>query len=336
MNTAAVLGDLSEIQRTIVVVCLSMVPFWIKRLLRSGAAKKSTTEDNRKDDANDDDDGDRFFSSEEEERSRDDDDDDDDDNNHRQRRRPSSSSSRETMRFKVTVPEQCSSGETVRIILADGTEANVTIPSDRTGGDSFFFELPTRTIRDPDGLLLRRRQQQQQQQPQKIPHQSNNRSSKRKQKKQQAGGNNAQDGAHPITEIATIPDRGGDDDGYDSIPTTHASLHLGDDSGHSGGGDDDGGGGGRSAAAKGSSSSSSLVGGILLEDFVLALAVGLLVGAAIVIGFLVGILHATEEIYAVHPIEKPKVDPRSSAAAAAAARTRIPRGNPSKTLPRAR
>ncbi len=42
------------------------------------------------------------------------------------------------------------------------------------------------------------------------------------------------------------------------------------------------------------------------QDFVLALTVGLLVGSAIVFGFLVGILHSTEAIYALHPIEKPK------------------------------
>jgi len=291
-----------------------MTPFWIKRLLQRGT--KKSTEDNRKDDADADaDDGDRSFS-------------EDPRDNHQQRH------PRETMRFKVTVPEQCSSGETVRIILSDGTEANVTIPSDRAGGDSFVFELPTQTIRDPDGLLRQRHQKTSKQQ---------SKSSKRKQKKQQA----AQDGAHPITEIATIPNRrggggGGDDDDDDSIPTTHASLHLGDESGHSGGrggDDDDDGGGGSAVTAKGSSSdplgaaTASLVGGIHLEDFVVALAVGLLVGAAIVIGFLVGILHATEEIYAVHPIERPKVDPR---AASAAARTRIPRGNPSKALPRPR
>jgi len=295
-----------------------MTPFWIKRLLQRGT--KKSTEDNRKDDADADaDDGDRSFSEEP--------------RDNYQQRHP-----RETMRFKVTVPEQCSSGETVRIILSDGTEANVTIPSDRAGGDSFVFELPTQTIRDPDGLLRQLRQKTSKQQSQ------SNKSSKRKQKKQQAaGGGNAQDGPHPITEIATIPDRGGGDDEYDedSIPTTHASLHLGDESGHSGGGgggdEDDGGGRESLMAAKGTSdplaSASSLVGGIYLEDFVLALAVGLLVGAAIVIGFLVGILHATEEIYAIHPIEKPKVDPRLSAAAAL---TRIPRGHPSKALPRPR
>lgn len=298
MNTA-VFGDLSEIQRTILVVCFSMVPFWIKRKLRG--TKKSTEDD-----------GDGDVSEEPR-----------DNNHHRQKK---------NMRFKVTVPEQCSSGETVRIILADGTEANVTIPSDRAGGDSFVFELPTETVRDPDGLLRQKKTNNKQQQSQSHSQSQSNKSSKRKQKKQQAGGGNAHDGAHPITEIATIPDRGGggDDDDDDSIPITHASLHLGDDSGHSGsgGGDDDG-------AAKGSSSSSSsLVGGIHHEDFVMALAVGLLVGAAIVIGFLVGILHATEEIYAVHPIEKPKVDPRKSAAKAA--QKRFPRGNPSKPLPRFR
>ena len=67
------------------------------------------------------------------------------------------------------------------------------------------------------------------------------------------------------------------------------------------------------------------------QDFGLALIVGLLVGSAIVFGFLLGILHATEAIYALHPIEKPKqqVNQQRQSQSGGA---KLPKSGPSATV----
>jgi len=226
------------------------------------------------------------------------------------------------MQFKVVVPEECSEGETFRVILADGTEANVTIPEGLSGGDTFVFEVPTNQMKNPGQLIrdFERHQKEQQQQKEEEQHQQQqqqqqqqpkslkqSKSSKRKQKKHQPNNPNA----HPITEIETITHHHHPNDVGDSggIPTTTASL-LFHEEGSGGDGNNPSGGpptkpGGEDPRAR-RPVGAALAGTIHFEDFLPALAVGLLVGSGIVVGFLAGILHATEAIYAVHPIEKPK------------------------------
>lgn len=56
------------------------------------------------------------------------------------------------MQFSVIIPDKCKTGETVRIHLEDGTEANVKVPSGLFSGDSFVFEIPMHQMQNPQKL----------------------------------------------------------------------------------------------------------------------------------------------------------------------------------------
>ena len=191
------------------------------------------------------------------------------------------------MQFRVVVPDRCEEGETLAIRISDGTNATVVVPSGigLVAGDSFVFEIPTDRLKHPASLLLKEQQQQQ-----------TTKRSKKQQKKQKNQQQQQQQQPIPIAEIDTRPQPHSDD----ARRTAIASLVLVDDS--------------SSGETEPSSSSSSrrnktsflereICNG---KDFLLALTVGLLVGSAIVFGFLLGILYSTEAIYTVHPIAKPK------------------------------
>ena len=202
------------------------------------------------------------------------------------------------MQFRVLIPDECEAGQIVRIHLQDGTEANVKIPNGlfQTGDNSFIFDLPTHQLQNPQKLYTSS---------------DSNRS----------------------TTTTTIPVGGGDDvtvapatqiangDNNSNLMTATASVivtnnnsHDGDDDNNNNNDDDDhnninNNNGSNTNRKKSSSSSSSLkyARRSFLEreindcqDFILALSVGLLVGSAIVIGFLFGILHVTS----LYPIDK--------------------------------
>jgi len=204
------------------------------------------------------------------------------------------------MQFRVVVPDECQEGETVRIHIADGTEANVTIPRGLVRGDSFVFELPTEQMKNPQAL-----QQQQQSK------QNNSKPSKKQQRKQK-------NASHPIAELDTRSQS------ENAIKSTTASLMVGTDSAHSSSGGSSSIGYNDTDNHPHNNTSLTISSSqqqhnedeprkgflekeiIDCQDFMLALAVGLLVGAAIVFGFMLGILHSTEAIYAIHPMEKPK------------------------------
>ena len=217
------------------------------------------------------------------------------------------------MQFRVVVPDECQEGETVRIHIADGTEANVTIPLGLVRGDSFVFEIPTEQMKNPQAF-------QQPNQPQSKQHSNTNvgKPSKKQQRKQKNAG-------HPIAESDTRSQS------ETAIKSTTASLIVGTDSVHSSSGGSSYNGAHhlhKNNTNNNNNTSPTIASqkqqqqqhhnedeprkGFLekeiidCQDFMLALAVGLLVGAAIVFGFMLGILHSTEAIYAIHPIEKPK------------------------------
>ena len=190
------------------------------------------------------------------------------------------------MQFRVLIPDDCEAGQIGRIHLQDGTEANVKIPNGlfQTGDNSFIFDLPTHQLQNPQKLST------------------------------------SSYGNRSTTTATTIPVGGGDnvtvvsDTQIDnsnlmtataSVIVTNNNSHDGDDDNNNNNDDDDhhhNNNGSNTSGNKSSSSSSSLeyARRSFLEreindcqDFILALSVGLLVGSAIVIGFLFGILHVT-------------------------------------------
>jgi hypothetical protein len=225
------------------------------------------------------------------------------------------------MQFRVVIPDECEEGETLRIHIADGTEANVTIPSGLVRGDSFVFEVPTEQMKNPQALLKEQQQEYQQEQEQQQQSKQNNNNNNKLSKRQQRKQKNQQQNVHPIVEIETRPHS------EFSLKLTTASLVVDIDAAHN-------------SSIDYNNATTDHPHNTLLpspsppapapalttippsttqppkgflekeiidcQDFMLALAIGLLVGAAIVFGFLLGILHSTEAIYAVHPIEKPK------------------------------
>ncbi|OEU14778.1 hypothetical protein FRACYDRAFT_241333 [Fragilariopsis cylindrus CCMP1102] len=168
------------------------------------------------------------------------------------------------MQFRVLIPDECEAGQIVRIHLQDGTEANVKIPNGlfQTGDNSFIFDLPTHQLQNPQQLYTSS---------------DSNRST-------------------TTTTTTTIPVGGGDN--VTVVPATQ--IANGDNNSNL-----------MTATASviklSSSSSLKYARRSFLEreindcqDFILALSVGLLVGSAIVIGFLFGILHVTSS----YPIDK--------------------------------
>ena len=199
------------------------------------------------------------------------------------------------MQFRVLIPDECEAGQIVRIHLQDGTEANVKIPNGvfQTGDNSFIFDLPTHQLQNPQQLYT------------------------------------SSDSNRSTTTTTTIPVGGGDNvtvvpatqidnsnlmTATASVIVTNNNSHDGDDDNNNNNDDDDhnnnnGSNTNRNKSSSSSSSSSSLkyARRSFLEreindcqDFILALSVGLLVGSAIVIGFLFGILHVTSS----YPIDK--------------------------------
>ena len=203
------------------------------------------------------------------------------------------------MQFRVLIPDECEAGQIVRIHLQDGTEANVKIPNGlfQTGDNSFIFDLPTHQLQNPQQLYTSS---------------YSNRST-----------------TTTTTTTTTIPVGGGDDNvtvvpatqidnsnlmtATASVIVTNNNSHDGDDDNNNNNDDDDdhnnnnGSNTNRNKSSSSSSSSLKYARRSFLEreindcqDFILALSVGLLVGSAIVIGFLFGILHVTSS----YPIDK--------------------------------
>jgi hypothetical protein len=180
------------------------------------------------------------------------------------------------MQFRVLIPDECEAGQTVRIHLTDGTEANVTIPKVLLPGDSFIFDLPTHQL----GLGVR-----------------------------PVGGGDS---------VTVVPATQINDDDNNNLMTATASVVVTNNNSHDGddddddddddnNNDDDHNNNGSNNNQKQNKSSSSYARRTFLEreiidcqDFILALSVGLLVGTAIVIGFLFGVLHVTSS----YPIDK--------------------------------
>ena len=212
------------------------------------------------------------------------------------------------MQFKVVIPDQCAAGQTIRIHIRDGTEANVKIPNGLVSGDSFIFELPTNQMQNPQVLILQQQQQQQE-------------SMRRQAATTTTTGDNINNNnavPHAISEIETGYTSNNDDNDDNNnntntnsnLITTTASIINGDNKSDQQQ---------QQQQQQLPRQKSRQTGALFLErevldfqDFFLALSVGLLVGSAIVIGFLLGILHVTADIYASHPIEKPKCSTSSS------------------------
>jgi hypothetical protein len=190
------------------------------------------------------------------------------------------------MQFRVLIPDECEAGQTVRIHLQDGTEANVKMPNGLFSGDSFIFDLPTHQMQNPQNLY------------------ASSHSNKSMTTIPVGGGDNVT--VVPATQI--------DNDDNSNLMTATASVvvtnnnsHDGDDDSNNDDDDQDNSGSNKYENKSSSSSSSSYARRTFLEreiidcqDFILALSVGLLVGSAIVIGFLFGILHVTSS----YPIDK--------------------------------
>ena len=237
------------------------------------------------------------------------------------------------MQFKVVIPDQCVAGQTIRIHISDGTEANVKIPNGLCSGDSFIFELPTNQMQNPRALILQQQQQE---------------SSTTTTRRQAAttttttgynnnNNNNAVAVPHAISEIETGYTSNDDDNdnnnnnnnnNTNNLITTTASIVDGDSDQKQQ----------HQLPHQNRRTALFLEREVIdCQDFFLALSVGLLVGSAIVIGFLMGILHVTADIYASHPIEKPKSSSSSSSsssrrninvAAGAAAASTVPVSSP--------
>ena len=186
------------------------------------------------------------------------------------------------MQFRALVPENCKEGESLRVQISDGTTAKVAIPNGIMAGDSFLFNIPTNQLNDPNSL----KEELQKQSGKNSNKQQNELKSQQQEHLQKA---------IPIAQVETRPHSD------DSTKTVVASLVTLEDSFSPDGTNE-------ATATKGTKTTRSFHDREIIDwqDFVLALTVGLLVGLAIVFGFLIGILHATEAIYALNPIERPK------------------------------
>ena len=192
------------------------------------------------------------------------------------------------MQFRVLIPDECEAGQIVRIHLQDGTEANVKIPNGlfQTGDNSFIFDLPTHQLQNPQKLYTSS---------------YSNRSTTTTTTIPVGGGDNVT--VVPATQIANGDNNSNLMTATASVIVTNNNSHDGDDDNNNNNDDDDhNNNNGSNTNRNKSSSSSSLkyARRSFLEreindcqDFILALSVGLLVGSAIVIGFLFGILHVT-------------------------------------------
>ena len=182
------------------------------------------------------------------------------------------------MQFRALVPENCREGESLRVQISDGTTARVAIPNGIIAGDSFIFNIPTDQLENPNSLKEELQKQ-------------SGKNSNKQQTKQKSQQQKHLQKMIPIAQVETRPHPD------DSTKLVVASL---EDSFSSDGAN-------AATGTKGAKTRSFHDREIIdWQDFVLALTVGLLVGLAIVFGFLIGILHATEAIYALHPIERPK------------------------------
>lgn len=57
------------------------------------------------------------------------------------------------MQFLVVIPENVKAGQTIRIVCADGTKANVKVPKGLKTGDSFFAEISVDQLNNPQKVL---------------------------------------------------------------------------------------------------------------------------------------------------------------------------------------
>lgn len=194
------------------------------------------------------------------------------------------------MNFRAIVPDKCNEGESLRIQISDGTNARVAIPNGLEGGDSFVFRIPTDQLKDSK-LLLEELEKQATQ------------NSKKQQKKQ----TNKHQQSIPTAQVETRPNS---DDFTKLVMASPVAL-----------------------ADTNKERKQRLFHDREInnwQDFGLALTVGLLVGSAIVFGFLLGILHATEAIYTLHPIEKPK-QPVNQQRQPQSGGAKLPKSGPSAT-----
>ena len=57
------------------------------------------------------------------------------------------------MKFRVVLPDNVKSGQTVRIACPDGTETDIKVPKGLSSGDSFIFELSVDLLKNPEQIL---------------------------------------------------------------------------------------------------------------------------------------------------------------------------------------
>jgi hypothetical protein len=57
------------------------------------------------------------------------------------------------MQFRVVIPENVKSGQTIRIACPDGTEADVKVPKGLKSGESFIFEMSVDQLKNPQQML---------------------------------------------------------------------------------------------------------------------------------------------------------------------------------------
>lgn len=157
------------------------------------------------------------------------------------------------MHFRVVIPEHVKAGQTIRIHCPDGTEANVKVPKGLSTGDSFIFEIAADQLQNPQILLDQLNQA------------AATTSSK-------AGGT-----TNPSTSTTTGT--------TGSKSMTHTITNTTTPRGNE--------------SSKKTFTTAYKKNGFLdreivnLQDFVLALSVGLVIGLGIVLGFLLGILYVT-------------------------------------------
>lgn len=162
--------------------------------------------------------------------------------------------STKNIQFRVIIPANVKPGQMLRIRCPDGTEGDVRVPKGLKPGNSFIFEMPAEALLNK-GLS-----------------QANNQSSSNSDKTGGGGG---------VGGGGLRKRGGGGGDGGDS-------RHL---SGGSNGGSSH-----LSLSLSSSSSSPGFLDREIVdkEDFLTALAVGVLIGLSIVAGFLVGVIISTE------------------------------------------
>lgn len=159
------------------------------------------------------------------------------------------------IQFRVIIPANVKPGQMLRIRCPDGTEGDVRVPKGLKPGNSFIFEMPAEALLNK-GLTASQQQQQQQQTTGSHNHQTTTEKSSFGNRKQDSGSG-----------------------GSSSLYSNNSSNNNNKLSHH------------RQTNQSGGFLDREIVD---KEDFLTALAVGVLIGLSIVAGFLVGVIISTE------------------------------------------